>query len=247
MLVSAVEFYAGYGTVLIGSMALPEVEWDGPVGSDDHHVVVQATGRDTLTRVSFWRDTMPLVGEVVFDGELRLENQTLWLGDINRHSWWSMRLFRGGDTQRLVVRVDDPGRASRIDVGIDIGSHLTSLSPSNGPALFDVRTSAADGLSAPTALGLVLDGHDSAHARLSTAITILSGEDPATPWREQYELSNVVQWLRWLGIGLSMSRAEELGAELRQLIRAARNAAPDGAVPLPVATRIARAVLDKIV
>lgn len=249
MLTGAVEVVANHPIVLIGSTGWPEVEWgDGPVGADARHVAVLTRGQVAATKVSIWEETMPLVGHQVFDGELDLDDYTIFVGDIERLRRWTQRIGRTG-VQRVIVRVDDPGRASRVNVGLGIDADaVVQALPSRGePLLFEALTSARDGMSVPNARGLVLDAHDSPHERLAAAVTLLSPPDPARPWLEGYEVEGIVEWLRWLGADLRRDRAEAAGAEILRRVRNARESLPAGtAIPAPVAHRIASEAIRSI-
>jgi len=122
----------------------------------------------------------------------------------------------------VVVRVDDPGHASRVDVGLNIGLHARAVPSTGDPVLFEVHTSEPDTLAGPNERGLVLAGHDSAHARLSAAIRLLSTPDPSKPWLEGFETRMIVEWLRWVGMQLPHAPAQELGEELIAHVHAAR-------------------------
>jgi hypothetical protein len=183
LLTGAVEVYANHAVLIVGSTAWPEVDWeDKPASADGRHVAILTRGQVAHTRVSFWSGSMPMIGDVVFDGELDLDDYTICVGDIERLGRWTQRIGQTG-RQRVIVRVDDPGNASRVNVGLGIGAdaHVRPLPAAGGPVLFDVVTSEQHGLSLPTERGLALDGHDSPHARLSTAIRLLSSPDPSKP------------------------------------------------------------------
>jgi hypothetical protein len=248
MLTGAVEVYANHAVLIVGSTAWPEVLWDDqPATADGRHVAILTRGQVAHTRVSFWSRTMPRIGEVIFDGDLDLDDYTICVGDIERLGRWTQRIERTG-SQRVVVRVDDPGHASRVHVGLGIGDHVRAVPSRGGFALFDVVTSDPDDVSEPAERGLALDGHDSPHARLSAAIRLLSSPDPAKPWRESYEVDLIVEWLRWLGIELTHAKAAELGTELTRLVHAARSARPDRSndISPETAARIAAALLGAI-
>ena len=100
----------------------------------------------------------------------------------------------------------------------------------------------------PNERGLALDGHDSPHARLAAAISLLSGPDPSRPWQEGYEAVLIAEWLRWLSINLTYAKAKELAEQLRYLMHAARTAGPDndGTISPGDAAQIARTILDAV-
>ncbi|MFU8849394.1 hypothetical protein ACNAW0_00135 [Micromonospora sp. SL1-18] len=250
MLTGAVEVYANHAVLIVGSTAWPELDWDdSPASADGRHVAIQTRGQIDHTRVSFWSGTMPVLGEIVFDGDLDLDDYTICVGDIERLRRWTQRIGRTGP-QRVIVRVDDPGHASRIHVGLDISAdaQVLPLPSAGGPVLFHVLTSEQNGMALPNERGLALDGHDSPHARLAAAISLLSGPDSSKPWRDRYEATLIAEWLRWLSINLDYAEAEELGEQLRHLVHAARTAGPDsdGTISHQDAAQIARMILDAV-
>jgi hypothetical protein len=266
VLTGAVEVYANHAWVIIGSTDWPELGgWAAalPVNADAHHVAIKSRGQVAHTRVSFWSGAMPLHGRVVFDGELDLNDYTICGGDLERNSRWLMRTrghgpvgrlpppgsseAAGTGPQRVIVRVDDPGHASRVQVGLDIGSdpRLHSLPSAGEPRLFDVLVARERDMSLPSERALALDGHDSPHARLTAAIHLLSGPDPSKSWQEGYESNLIAEWLRWLAIDLDFPAAEELGRQLRDLVRSSRSG-HDGTVSQQDAAEIAITILNSI-
>ncbi|WP_426502577.1 hypothetical protein ACPPVO_33695 [Dactylosporangium sp. McL0621] len=161
MLSGAVEVYANHGLLVVGSTSWPELDWgDGPADADGRHVVVKTRGQAGHTRVSFWSGSMPLLGTLVFDGDLALEDYRIFVGDLERLVRWTQRISRTGP-QRVIIRVDDPGYASRVDVGLDITVEAQVMPlPGTGPVLFDVLTSDRDGIHPANQRGLALGGHD---------------------------------------------------------------------------------------
>jgi hypothetical protein len=245
LLSGAAEIYANHAVIIVGSTGPAAVTWgDGPVGADDHHVAIKTRGQIAHTRVCFWSHVMPLVGHEVFDGQLDLPDYKICVGDIEGLGRWTQRIGRAG-VQRVVVRVDDPGRASRVNVGLDIGTHVAQVPDFEEPALMEVVASGPDMLSMPGQRGLILDGHDSPHARLTAAIRTLSASEPDDRGLERYEVGIIVEWLRWLGKDLSFDRAQTLGVELLEPIQAAR-AEATGGIAYERAKHLARRVLDQI-
>ncbi|MEV0569541.1 hypothetical protein [Dactylosporangium sp. NPDC050588] len=251
MLTGAVEVYANHGVLIVGSTGWPELERnDGPADADGRHVVVKTRGQVAHTRVSFWSESMPVLGALVFDGDLDLEGYTICVGDIEGLRRWTQRIGRTG-SQRVIVRVDDPGYASRVDVGLDISSdaQVRPLPAAGGPVLFNVLTSEQNGMNLSDERGLALDGHDSPHARLATAIGLLSDRSPLRPGQDGYEAGLIAEWLRWLRTDLDRAGAVALGEQLRQMVLIARtdNPAGDRTVAPDDAARIAQTILDAIV
>jgi hypothetical protein len=250
LLTGAIEVYANHSVIIIGSTDWPVLDWgDGPAGADGEHVAVRTRGQVAHVRVSFWSRTMPLVGTTVFDGDLDLNDYTICVGDIERLRRWTQRINQTG-VQRVLVVVDDPGNASRVHVGLDLGADAMALPvpADTEPTLFTVLTSEPGALHPANERGLVLDGHDSPRARLATAITLLSEPDPSRPWLERYEIGLIVEWLRWLGIRTSFDEAVERGGRLLQLVRTTRDGQSIGNAPIPpdIADHIAATILDGI-
>lgn len=138
MLVGAVDIYTNHAVVVIGATAFPEVEHDDSAATaDDRHVVVRTRGQAAPIRVSIWSRVMPYLGAVVFDGELDLMDDTLWVGDIERLTSYTTKLLDSAGVQRVVVCVDDPGHASLIHVGLGLGTEVTTLAPVPGYRMSD--------------------------------------------------------------------------------------------------------------
>ena len=105
-----------------GSIGWRELDWgDGPADADGRHVVVKTRGQVDHTRVSFWSGSMPVLGALVFDGDLALEDYRICVGDVDGLRRWTQRISRSGP-RRVIVQVDDPGYASRVYVGLDINA-----------------------------------------------------------------------------------------------------------------------------
>ncbi|WP_327009776.1 hypothetical protein OHA72_22625 [Dactylosporangium sp. NBC_01737] len=250
MLTGAVEVYANHAVLIVGSTGWPELDWgDGPADTDGRHVAVKTRGQVGHTRVSFWSGSMPMLGALVFDGDLTLEDYRICVGDIEGLRRWTQRISHTGP-QRVIVRVDDPGYASHVYVGLDIAADAQVRPlPNTGPVLFDVLTSDRDGMHLANQRGLALDGHDSPHKRLAAAIILLSDRSLIETRQNGYEADLIAEWLRWLSTDLGHAGAMALGEQLRQLVIAARTANPAGdrTVPLADAARIAGTILKAVI
>ncbi|WP_150130406.1 hypothetical protein [Streptomyces sp. 150FB] len=168
------DFYANHPVLLIGSSDPPELDWDNaPACSDGKHIVVQTRGQTALIRVSIWNCAMPVIGDVVFDGVLNVEGSRVCVADVENLTRWVTGLVPSG-SQRVVVCVDDPGRASRVHVGFGLGDRSLPLTAVARHPLLLVRVAPEGQLLRPNELGLILDGHDSPLARLAAAIKVLA-------------------------------------------------------------------------
>ena len=249
VLTGAVEVYANHAFVILGTIDWPELDdWDVtlPASADAHHVAIKTRGQVAHTRVTFWSGAMPLVGQLVFDGELDLDDYRICVGDLEYNNQWIKRIQQSGP-QRVIVRVDDPGNASRVQVGLDLGPdpEVRPLPSAGEPRLFEVLVARQHDMSLPNARGLVLDGHDSPHARLTAAIRLLSIPDPAKSWRESHESEGIAEWLRWLAIDLDFAAAAALGQQVQDLVRT-RRSGQDETVSPEDAAEIAGEILNAI-
>jgi hypothetical protein len=226
MMVGAVHVFADKPYLVIGG-DVPQEFIEDPEGDGEDedaavftgpgHVIVRSIGRAGLVRVTVWESAMPLVGKVVFDGDFDLPDGELIIGDLDESSVLSMDLAEGG-TQRIVVCVDDPGYASRINIGFDVGDEVATLPTVAGHPLPPVLVSPEAELTSAEEFGLILDGHDAPLARLAAAIKVLPvpGYGDLPP-----DMAKVIQWLRGLGGNVSYSDAQSCGEQIADRMRAA--------------------------
>jgi hypothetical protein len=226
MMVGAVHVFADKPFLVIGGEVPPEFiddpegdgeDQDAAVFTGPGHVIVRSIGRVGLVRATVWESAMPLVGEVVFDGEFDLPDGALVIGDLDRTSVLTMNLAVAG-SQRIVVCVDDPGYASRVSIGFDVGDQVASLPVVAGHPLPPVLISPDVQLSPTEELGLILDGHDAPLARLAAAVRML----PVPGYGDQPpDLRKIVEWLRGLGGSVRYADARECGEQIADRMRAA--------------------------
>jgi hypothetical protein len=249
VLVGAVDIYANHPLILIGSADPPELDLDdAPASASGKHIAVRTRGQVKLTRVSIWNGAMPVIGGIVFDGVLEVLEHQVCVADLENITRWIKRLEKSG-LQRVVVCVDDPGYASRVHVGFGLGDHVCALTAVAGHPLPAVRTASDGDLSRPAELGLILDGHDSAVARLAAAMKLLAVPIGDKPWPYPYDIRLLVEWLRGLESSVSFAHAQALGEEIADRMKAGYGSSgvtdmdgiPDN-VPLAIATH----VLDRI-
>jgi hypothetical protein len=226
MMVGAVHVFADKPYLLIGG-DVPQEFLDDPEGDGEDadaavftgpgHVIVRSIGKAGLVWATVWEGGMPLVGEVVFDDELDIPDGELIIGDLEQSSALVMDLAEAGP-QRVVVCVDDPGYASRVSIGFDVGDKVVPLPTVAGHPLPPVLVSDSGDLTTVEEFGLLLDGHDAPLARLAAAIKMIAvpgyGENPA-------DLDRLVQWLRGLGGSIRLPEAQACGAQIADRMRAA--------------------------
>jgi hypothetical protein len=183
VLVGAADIFANHPFLVIGSAGTPdleEVDWDdeSPAWTNGEHLLVGTFGRAGLVRVTIWESAMPLIGEVVFDGQLEVAGSQLSIGDLEELTRLTMQVGESGP-QRIVVCADDPGYASRVSIGFDLGEQVATLTSVAGHPLPPVLLSARGELSWSEEFGLILDGHDAPRARLAAAIKLMPVPGPA--------------------------------------------------------------------
>jgi hypothetical protein len=226
MMVGAVDVFADKPYLLIGT-DVPQEFLDDPDGDGEDadaavftgpgHIIVRSIGRAGLVRATVWESAMPLVGAVVFDDEFDLAEGELLIGDLDQTSVLMMDLAEEGP-QRVVVCVDDPGYASRVHIGFDLGDQTISLPTVVGHPLPPVRVSSDADLSDADRLGLLLDGHDAPLARLAAAIKAIPvPEYTDTP----PALDKIVHWLRGLSGTVTYQEAQACGGQIADRTRAA--------------------------
>jgi hypothetical protein len=226
MMVGAVDVFTDKPYLVIGG-DVPQEFIDDPEGDGEDedaavftgpgHVIVRSIGKAGLVRATVWESAMPLVGEIVFDGEFELPDGELLIGDLEQTSVLTMDLAEAG-TLRIVVCVDDPGYASRVSIGFDVGDQRASLPTVAGHPLPPVLIAPETELTSAEELGLILDGHDAPLARLAAAIKMLPvpGYGDLPP-----DVIKLVQWLRGLGGGVRYTDAGECGEQIADRMRAA--------------------------
>jgi hypothetical protein len=227
MMVGAVDVFTDKPYLLIGA-AVPQEFLDDPEGdgtdadaaifTGEGHIIVRSIGRAGLVRASVWESAMPLVGEIVFDDEFDPLNGELQIGDLEQASALVMDMGETGPL-RVVVCVDEPGYASRVHIGFDIGDRRISLPTVAGHPLPPVLVSAdGEDLSEADLFGLLLDGHDTPLARLAAAVKAIPvpGYEETPP-----QLDRIVLWLRGLGGSVRLAEARACGEQIVDRMRAA--------------------------
>jgi hypothetical protein len=221
VLIGSVEIYLNHRIVRIGSKETPaEVSSLGgaPVAASGSHIHVAARAQAGLVRVKLWNKAGPMRGAVIFDGQISLVDGCIAIGDILNVSSF-VQSFGPPGLHQIRVSVDDPGNASRIDVILDPGVNLISLTSADGYAIPYEWTAGAAAIGRFDELGLVLSSHDLAVARLSAALKIVliayqEGEVGSREYLHDFGIRLIVEWLRWLRDGISEETASEVGRDI---------------------------------
>jgi len=207
-----VDIYANHGLVIVGPEdLLPVLDWgDQPAACDGRHLVVRTRGQVDHTRVSVWTRAMPVISEPVFQGILAVQDNRIWIGDLERINWY-VKLVEHTGPQPVTVCVDDRFDASRVYLGFGLGDApaRVALTAVEGHPLPDLLVAPGHHLVQANELGLILDDYDSALARLAAAIKLTSRPrpDPTYPW---FDIDTIAQWLRRLAWDLSLERARAM-------------------------------------
>lgn len=214
MKLGSVELYANHPLVVIGSTADIETDLslDGsPATASETHALVATRGQAGLVRIALWKEAGPLVGTTVFDGHLAVRDQFLVVRDVENTSRLSTTIGPAG-RYRIVIMVDDPGSASRLDIIVDRGQGVRSLTAAQGLQLYDVSLPSDVDLGKSSELALLLSEHDVELSRLAAAIKLIGGPDTPSPHVRAYWVRMLVEWLRWLSPWQSLAESRALGA-----------------------------------
>lgn len=221
MLIGHVEVYAQHAAVFIGkdtepSVAVSEGFTNGkPAEWDDSYLLVRNIGSEGLTSVYLWYYAMPAVGEVVFDGTLHLPDGRIRVFDLMTMNILTRKLW--GYDPSLLVRVDEPGKAARVDVGIETGRELFALRTAAGHPLPPLISSARHLESTANEFAEILADRDAPVSRLAAAILLLveKVEFDRIEWR----VSTLQEWLRQLSRTLRYQDAVAMAADIAQQAR----------------------------
>ncbi|MBD0739402.1 hypothetical protein [Streptomyces sp. CBMA29] len=195
--------------LIIGSTGFVEDYADVPLDGSVHasevhqHLGVPALAQVAPVLIKLWRGPHTAVGETVFDGIVDLPDGTLAAFDVENVSRFTKKLGKPG-TYHLTIRVDDPKRASRVDLVLDRGEgevEIGTVLELSIPPIGGVTGLAVD---ADAALHLILSEHDLPLHRLANALDLILGEwvrdlSDASPRAEALRsarLTRLVHWLR---------------------------------------------------
>jgi hypothetical protein len=210
------ELYLNRGLLFVGSTDEPSgrllpagVGERKAATSSDGHVMVRVRSQIALVRVEIWHRRSPVVGDVVFEGDLNLPDGVLTVSEFDGINSARTKVGAGG-AHRITVRVDDGGEASRVVVVRDCAESRTPLTSVPGHELPSVTVDGDEVLTPTAELALLLSTHDLPLARLAGAIKILLvGGGPSG-----YAVRMIVEWLRWIHPARRASDCRSLGEQL---------------------------------
>lgn len=228
MLIGGAEIYLNHPVIRVGSGELQEdltPLGGSPLIATEGHIRIAARAQVGLVRVRVWSEASPIEGVVVFDGSLLLSDGSVCIGDVLGASRYQQRVGDPGN-QRLLVSVDDPGKASRINIVVNPGRQEVTLTSSQSNPLPSFLVTEASALEPTDKLGLILSAHDIPLNRLAAAIKLIqlaSHEDEPTrrePMRE-FRIRMISEWLRWISPRLSAEKASSIGSFISKRLQGA--------------------------
>jgi hypothetical protein len=221
MQIGAVQLYLGHGHIFLGATSgvdLAVFDGEGPVTATEHHVRVAARPQVGLVRVRLWQGAGPRVGKLVFDGPLTLPDGRFCVEEATGLSRFVTKV--NGHSPRVLVAVDDPGHASRVEVILDPEAVPRSAQVwSSGEPPFPKLTVA------PTvprhradAFADALAGHDFPRKRLAAALLVMAEERRQRNSEQSvaFYINDIVEWLRWLHDRLTYEMCRDTGKFLAE-------------------------------
>jgi len=221
VLIGHVEVFSQHAAVFIGKDTEPSVEVaDGftngkPAEWDGSYLLVKSRGSEGLTSVYLWTHAMPAVGDVVFDGALHFPDGRIRVFDLMTMNILTRKLW--GKDPHLLVRVDEPGKAARVDIGVDLGRELFALRTAPGHPLPPLISSAAYLEKPANEFEEILADRDAPVSRLAAAILLLV--EKVEPERIEFRVSDLQEWFRQLSRSLPYQDAGALAASIGDKVR----------------------------
>ncbi|MFD0141304.1 MULTISPECIES: hypothetical protein [unclassified Streptomyces] len=234
MLVGAGEIFLNHPVIRIGSTELPDdvVALHGSnIIATERHLHLAARAQVGLVRVRLWSDASPVEGVVIFDGSLRLDDGMVCVGDVLGVSSFRQGIGVPGN-RRVLVSVDDPGNASRIDFVLDPGTCDVALTACRSYPLPLFRVADSSSLDSTDELGLILSAHNIPLNRLAAALKLIclaaEREDFARrPAMMEFRIRMIGEWLRWVSPTLSEAATSSITSFILEKVQGASPADAD--------------------
>ena len=228
MLVGSAGIYLSHPVIRVGSIDLPGdvVALQGStLIATERHLHLAARAQAGLVRVRLWSGASPVEGVVVFEGSLRLDDGVISVCDVLGTS--SFRHSAGAPgNRRLLVSVDDPGKASRIDIALDPGTREVALTSCPGYPLPGFRVVESAGLDSTDELGLILSDYNILLNRLAAALKLirLAAKNDKISRRSimmEFRVRMVGEWLRWISPTFSEGQSSLVAAFILESLQGA--------------------------
>lgn len=229
MRIGSADLYANHPMVVVGSDHLVQnsLSLNGSAAvASESHVTVATRGQAGLVRVSLWNVAGPRIGAAVFDGHLNLASPLVTVCEVEGISRFSVSIGQSG-LHRFVVLVDDPGFASRVDVIVDCGDDVRTLTAVPPHRLFDVSYTPGSELGPSDELALILSGHDMPMNRLTAALKLTAQAHAPRAAVRSFWIRMIVEWIRWLSPWQSLAASQAIGAKIEERIVASDSGSID--------------------
>ncbi|GAA3450075.1 hypothetical protein [Dactylosporangium matsuzakiense] len=219
MQIGSVQLYLGHGHLFLGatsSVDLAVFDGDGPVTATEHHVRIAARPQVGPVRVRLWQGAGPRVGKLVFDGPLKLPDAKFCVEEGSGLSRYVTKVT--SHCPRVLVAVDDPGHASRVEIVFEpeFVPRSAQVWTAGEPPFPKLTVSPTAPRHRADAFADALSGHDFAHRRLAAALLVVA-EERRQRNSEQivaFYINDIVEWLRWLNDRLTYEMCRDTGRQL---------------------------------
>ncbi|GAA2364030.1 hypothetical protein [Dactylosporangium salmoneum] len=219
MQIGAVQLYLGPGHLFLGAtnaVDLSVFDGDGAVTATEHHVRIAARPQVGPVRVRLWQGAGPRVGRLVFDGVLKLPDAKFCVEEGGGASRYVIKV--SGYGPRVLVAVDDPGHASRVDVVLEpeFVPRSAQVWPAGEPPFPKLTVSPTAPRHRADAVADALAGHDFPRKRLAAALLVVAEERRQRNSEQSvaFYVNDIVEWLRWLNDRLTYEMCRDTGRRL---------------------------------
>ncbi|WP_433080730.1 hypothetical protein ACQP1P_43935 [Dactylosporangium sp. CA-052675] len=219
MQIGSVQLYLGHGHLFLGATSgvdLSVFDGDGAVTATEHHVRIAARPQVGLVRVRLWQGAGPRVGKLVFDGPLKLPDAKFCVEEGGGLSRYVTKVT--SHSPRVLVAVDDPGHASRVEVVLDpeFVPRSAQVWTAGEPPFPKLTVSPTAPRHRADAFADALAGHDFARRRLAAALVVVAEERRQRNSEQSvaFYVNDIVEWLRWLNDRLTYEMCRDTGRHL---------------------------------
>jgi hypothetical protein len=167
-------------------------------------------------RVRLWQGAGPRVGRLVFDGLLKLPDAKFCVEEGAGLSRYVTKV--NSHRPRVLVAVDDPGHASRVEVVLDpeFVPRSAAVWTAGEPPFPKLTVSPTAPRHRADAFADALAAHDFPRRRLAAALLVVAEERRQRNSEQSvaFYVNDVVEWLRWLNDRLTYEMCRDTGRHL---------------------------------
>ncbi|GAA0717488.1 hypothetical protein Drose_33860 [Dactylosporangium roseum] len=221
MQIGAVQLHLGHGHIFLGATTAVDLavfDGDGPVTATEHHVRVAARPQVGLVRVRLWQGAGPRVGRLVFDGNLTLPDGRFCVEEATGLSRFVTKV--NSSAPRVLVAVDDPGHASRVDVVLEpeFVPRSAQVWTAGEPPFPKLTVAPTTPRHRADVFADALAGHDFPLKRLAAALRVVVEERRQRNSEQSvaFYVNEIVEWLRWLHDRLTYEMCRDTGRYLME-------------------------------